>query len=170
MPHKRWTRADIDAMTAALDAGESVRGLARKHGVTLKRIQTLFKEHTGCSPTEWLKRQRAESDRTAKAATVLSVSTADQAAELFGEGSRQWCAVKGAEREAQSKDPCVPPPPKQSGLRTTLVIPDTHRPYHDPAAFAVALEVAREIRPHRVVIIGDWQDCYSASRCSCAMN
>ena len=61
-------------------------------------------------------------------------------------------------------DPVVPPPPAQSGLRTTLVISDVHRPYHDPQAWLVALEVARELRPYRVVIIGDWQDCYSVSK------
>jgi predicted phosphodiesterase len=65
----------------------------------------------------------------------------------------------------QTVDPAVPESPRHvSGLRTILVIGDAHIPYHDKRAWAVVLEVARELRPDILVHIGDGLDCYSISR------
>lgn len=44
-----------------------------------------------------------------------------------------------------------------------LFIPDTHAPYHDTRAWALALAVARALRPDGVCILGDFIDCYSVS-------
>lgn len=44
-----------------------------------------------------------------------------------------------------------------------LVIPDTHRPYHDPLAWALALKVARAFDPTIVVNLGDFGDFYAVS-------
>lgn len=48
--------------------------------------------------------------------------------------------------------------------RTVMVWPDTHAPYHDPEAVAVALAVLRTVKPDTLVILGDFLDCYSVSR------
>lgn len=49
-------------------------------------------------------------------------------------------------------------------LPCTLFIPDTHRPYHDERAVQLVLKVAREIKPKRVVVLGDYGDFYCTSR------
>lgn len=41
--------------------------------------------------------------------------------------------------------------------------PDTHAPYHDPIAVAVALKALRTLRPKRLVILGDFWDFYAVS-------
>jgi UDP-2,3-diacylglucosamine pyrophosphatase LpxH len=46
---------------------------------------------------------------------------------------------------------------------TWLFVPDTHVPYHDKAAWRLALAVARELRPAGVCILGDFLDCYAVS-------
>ena len=49
------------------------------------------------------------------------------------------------------------------GLEKILVIPDTHVPFEDGAAFAVMMAAARVFRPHRIVILGDFADCEAVS-------
>ena len=46
---------------------------------------------------------------------------------------------------------------------TVLIVPDTHRPFHDRKGWALFMKVARAIRPKHLVIIGDFADCYSVS-------
>ena len=50
-----------------------------------------------------------------------------------------------------------------SKLETILLVPDCHRPYHDRRAWRLMLQVAREIRPSRVVVLGDFADFYTVS-------
>lgn len=52
---------------------------------------------------------------------------------------------------------------KPTELLTYLIIPDTHVPYHDKKAFELMLRVARDLKPHGIVIIGDFCDFYSVS-------
>lgn len=49
------------------------------------------------------------------------------------------------------------------GVTTTIVWGDTHAPYHDPVAVALALKIVRQIKPDRLVIIGDLYDFYAVS-------
>lgn len=49
-------------------------------------------------------------------------------------------------------------------MQSVLVIPDTHAPFHDVKAWALAMKVGRFIKPDRVVILGDFVDCYSISK------
>lgn len=44
-----------------------------------------------------------------------------------------------------------------------LIVPDTHRPYHDKKAYALMLEVASYIKPKEICILGDYADFYSVS-------
>lgn len=44
-----------------------------------------------------------------------------------------------------------------------LIVPDTHRPYHDKRAWRLMLKVARSLKPHTIVCIGDLADFYSVS-------
>ncbi len=44
-----------------------------------------------------------------------------------------------------------------------LFVPDTHRPYHDEAAWQLMLKAAKVFAPNIVVVLGDFADCYSIS-------
>ena len=45
-----------------------------------------------------------------------------------------------------------------------LFVPDVHFPSHDPTAWGLMLQAAGDFKPHEVVILGDFFDCYSVSR------
>lgn len=48
-------------------------------------------------------------------------------------------------------------------LKRILFVPDTHRPFHDPAAWKLMLKAARAFEPNHVVILGDFADFYKVS-------
>lgn len=48
-------------------------------------------------------------------------------------------------------------------LRKVLIIPDTHRPFHDKRAWALMLKAARGFKPDIIVVQGDLADFYSVS-------
>lgn len=48
-------------------------------------------------------------------------------------------------------------------IKCALVIPDTHRPFHHVKAYNLMLEVALDLKPDEVVILGDYADFYSVS-------
>ena len=48
-------------------------------------------------------------------------------------------------------------------LERILLIPDTHRPFHDKRAWAAMIGYAKQLRPHTVIFLGDYQDFYSVS-------
>jgi hypothetical protein len=54
----------------------------------------------------------------------------------------------------------VPPKPK---LEAMLIVPDSHRPYHDVRAWGLMLKVGRELEPKHLVVMGDLADFYTVS-------
>lgn len=48
-------------------------------------------------------------------------------------------------------------------LQPILICSDLHRPYHDPRAWDLFLQVGRAFKPHHLVCIGDFADFYSVS-------
>lgn len=48
-------------------------------------------------------------------------------------------------------------------LKRILIVPDTHRPYHNVKAWGLMLKAAKAFKPHTVVCIGDLADFYSVS-------
>ena len=48
-----------------------------------------------------------------------------------------------------------------SRLKTALLIPDTHRPYHDRKAYNLMLKAAKDIGVDEIVILGDYADIYA---------
>jgi len=48
-------------------------------------------------------------------------------------------------------------------LERIFLYPDVHRPFHDKLAWNTALRAAQSWKPHTVVILGDFVDCYSIS-------
>lgn len=49
------------------------------------------------------------------------------------------------------------------GLECSLIIPDTHRPYHDLKAYALMIEVAKDIGVNHIYILGDYADFYAVT-------
>lgn len=48
-------------------------------------------------------------------------------------------------------------------LERILIIPDTHAPFHDVSAWAAMMRFARDYKPHTVIHLGDWIDCFTVS-------
>lgn len=46
-------------------------------------------------------------------------------------------------------------------MKTALIIPDCHIPYHDDRAYQLMLDVASDLDPDEVVILGDYADFYA---------
>lgn len=49
-------------------------------------------------------------------------------------------------------------------IKTALIIPDCHRPFHDRKAYNLMIKVASLIGIDEVVLLGDYADFYSVSR------
>lgn len=49
-------------------------------------------------------------------------------------------------------------------LRRVLHIPDCHAPFYNKSAFRLMIDVAKDFKPHEIVILGDFFDFYSVSR------
>ena len=65
--------------------------------------------------------------------------------------------------EPPSQEDVAPLDVGSSELERVLIIPDTHRPYHDKWAWSLLLKAAREFQPHTVAFIGDFADCFTVS-------
>lgn len=48
-------------------------------------------------------------------------------------------------------------------LQPILIVPDTHRPFHDTRAWDVLMQVGQKLKPQHIVCIGDFADFYSVS-------
>lgn len=48
-------------------------------------------------------------------------------------------------------------------MKLALLIPDTHRPFHDKKAYALMMNVAASLSVDEVVILGDYGDFYNVS-------
>jgi hypothetical protein len=46
-------------------------------------------------------------------------------------------------------------------IKCSVLIPDTHRPYHHRAAYKLMLKIAQRLKPDEVVIMGDYADFYA---------
>lgn len=50
-----------------------------------------------------------------------------------------------------------------SRLARVLFVPDVHRPYHDKRAWATMIKAMQLFKPDKIVVMGDFGDCYAAS-------
>ena len=48
-------------------------------------------------------------------------------------------------------------------IRRVLFVPDCHHPFHNVKAWRLMLKAARVFKPHILVVLGDFGDCYSIS-------
>jgi UDP-2,3-diacylglucosamine pyrophosphatase LpxH len=51
----------------------------------------------------------------------------------------------------------------KAGSHLVMVLPDLHVPFHDEKALACVLAAYRQLRPQKVVVLGDWLDCEAFS-------
>lgn len=52
---------------------------------------------------------------------------------------------------------------KSPKLEPILFVPDLHAPFHDRKAWALMMQVARDLRPKHISVIGDFVDFYAVS-------
>ena len=64
---------------------------------------------------------------------------------------REYCTAVCARRNRPTHD-------------VTVVMGDAHEPHIDKWAFSVALQLTEAIKPSRVILNGDWTDCYQISK------
>ena len=50
-----------------------------------------------------------------------------------------------------------------SKLQPVLIVPDVHRPYHSKPGWKLLMAAAKDLKPHTIVVIGDFADFYSLS-------
>lgn len=48
-------------------------------------------------------------------------------------------------------------------LKSSLIIPDTHRPFHNRKAYKLMTMVAKDLDPYEIVLLGDYGDFYFAN-------
>jgi hypothetical protein len=48
-------------------------------------------------------------------------------------------------------------------LQPILFVPDCHRPFHDKRAYSLMMQVARDMKPHVIAVIGDYADFFAIS-------
>ena len=66
-------------------------------------------------------------------------------------------------------EPATPAPAPAIGwmveepVERILFVPDTHVPFHDPIAWGVMMQAAKRLKPHRVVVLGDFLDFFQCS-------
>lgn len=53
---------------------------------------------------------------------------------------------------------------EKNRLEPLLIVPDSHIPYESKKAFDLMLKVARDFRPHHLVVLGDFGDFYAVSQ------
>lgn len=49
-------------------------------------------------------------------------------------------------------------------VEKVLLIPDCHRPYHHSQSYGLMIKAAKELRPDRIVVFGDYVDFYCTSQ------
>jgi hypothetical protein len=79
-------------------------------------------------------------------------------------GVAPWQGYKPKPGASALRNPATPVKTQQHQSTTTVVIADTHVPYHDTLAWSCALGLIKSIKPDRVVINGDFLDLESLSR------
>jgi hypothetical protein len=141
---------ESDIIAAAQVVGWQARTIARHIGLSC----------TG-SFRERVKRAQARSSKPAPVAAAVPappsggvVASGDAPA---WQGYRPRDGWKEPEKTAAAKA-------AREEVRRVAIIPDTHVPFHDRAAWSVALSVVREWEPHRVILIGDFMDTEAVSR------
>jgi UDP-2,3-diacylglucosamine pyrophosphatase LpxH len=48
-------------------------------------------------------------------------------------------------------------------IKTALIIPDCHIPYHDERAYNLMLKVGKSVNPNEIVLLGDYADFYAVN-------
>jgi predicted phosphodiesterase len=65
--------------------------------------------------------------------------------------------------EATSTTGTSPPRRARNRLSPMLIIPDVHAPFHHVDAWALMMDVAHDLQPETIVVIGDFLDMYAVS-------
>jgi len=53
---------------------------------------------------------------------------------------------------------------RESEVSSALVIPDIHYPFHDPKTVGIAIQLAKDIKPDKIILLGDCFDAKNLSK------
>lgn len=140
------TREQAESARALKDAGASWSDLAKRYK---RNPRTL----------------RRTLSRMWEKGAYESETSLEVLADLAAENDVAPTTVRSVAPEAMRPE-ALPPicdPQIASGLEKILIIPDTHVPFEDGAAFAVLMAAARVFRPDTIVFLGDFADFCSVS-------
>ena len=145
-----YTSDDVTRLIAALRQSRSVRDAMAATGYvgSQSNINDLFSRRGLGKPTDYLAPRAAFSG-------APPVELDDDATDPLRVADRVF-VDREPERVRHRPVPTVE--------QVTLILPDAHIDYHDQGALELALAVAEEVRPTRVVILGDWIDCAPLSK------
>lgn len=166
-----WTPADVDraivALTQAASLTDAIVAIREwRPGLSKAALRMALDHHGKRSPTAYL---GADRDDEAPS-TARSVPRAEPVpltagrAEVKPDFTSVLDTASILAQPVADRSHVAPMAPRfgKPGERW-LFIPDTHVPYHNKAAWRLALAVARALRPDGVCILGDFLDCYAVS-------
>lgn len=146
----RWTPERRAEVEAALRDSRTRAEAAGKLGTTVHGLDSACAVY-GLTPRDLMAQRPASGPKSAESFGQTEAGTP------AWQGYRPRAGWVEPERSDKASA-------KKEEARRVAILPDTHVPFHDRAAWSVALGVLREWAPHRVVIIGDFMDTESVSR------
>lgn len=162
MSGRPWKMGEADEIRAMARAGLIVAEVEGACGRTRDAIDKKFRD-LGWQPLHQHVAQRRNTDPMPGA----SVDDLDYDDDDTGAGCTQVDTTPPVAADRSHVDREPEPEPRShkpsSTLKKWLVWSDAHIPFEDPRAFALVLQVARDIRPHGQAIIGDFADFLSVS-------
>jgi hypothetical protein len=164
-----WTpdhlAAAVEELRACTSVGEAVPRIVARVGFALTKdaLNSAFRRHRLERPSDYLR-------RVSRAATPVPVDDYEEAEPEPDTQRNPRTPVAPlastepltADRTYVDREP-EPPPRASSIVERLLVIPDLHAPYHDRQAWRVVLEAGRELRPTRIIVLGDFADAWCVS-------
>jgi metallophosphoesterase superfamily enzyme len=135
----KWTDREIDLAKNLLGQSETIGEACRRLekfgiGVTKDALHTAFTRHVGSPPRDYL-------------SVVTHPESADELTREEVTGLPDGNLIVDDDTTGGY----------------TVIIPDCHFPYHSESAWQVTLKAIRKLKPERIVVIGDFGDCYTIS-------
>lgn len=152
-----WTQDDFARMIGTLRQHYTVQEAAQQVGLTDAQFRNLARRFALAGlgkPSSYLL-SRPRGPMTGAPIAGLDY---DDDAQTIPQRDTDPCRMF-VDREPEPE----PMPYRSTALRRILFVPDTHRPYHCPHAWATMLAGARRFAPHVIVILGDFADFYAVS-------
>jgi hypothetical protein len=153
----RWTPDMVAKIVPALQSGGSIMAAAKILGVGENALRSAIRtagiDHRAiCGP--------------APVSAPIQAPVPASPPRVNGQDSTPVPAWQGYSPRAGWVPPVqtVTPSPAPVEVERVVCIADVHSPHHDPQSWATALALVRELRPTRVVLLGDFMEVEAVSK------